>query len=57
VISFNKGFKASFVANMGWFKSRAFRTHLVLERSQALWIGFGSSRLEDGDRQEDFGLF
>ena len=38
---------------------RASRSHLALKRSQVLWIGFGSSRLEDEDRQEDLhlGLF
>jgi len=37
-------------------RAHASRTHQVLERSQTLWIVFGSSRLEDEDRQKDFGL-
>ena len=37
-------------------RARASRSHLALGWSQALWIVFGSSRLEDEDRQEDFGL-
>ena len=31
--------------------------YLALGWSQARWIAFGSSRLEDGVRQEGFGLF
>ena len=38
-------------------RARASRMHLALGWSQARWIVFGSSRLEDEDRQEDFGLF
>ena len=40
-------------------RARASRLHLALEWSQAIWIRFGSSRLEDEDRQEDLhlGLF
>jgi len=30
-------------------------SYLALIWSQAQWITFGSSRLEDGVRQEDFG--
>ena len=38
-------------------RARASRSHLALGWSQARWIMFGSGRLEDEDRQEDFGLF
>jgi len=38
-------------------RARASRSHLVLSWSQALWIVFGSGRLEDKDRQKDFSLF
>jgi len=35
-------------------RARASRLHLALGWSQAHWIVFGSGRLEDEDRQEDF---
>ena len=37
-------------------RARASRSHLVLGWSQARWIAFGSSRLEEGVLQEDLGL-
>jgi len=37
-------------------RARASRSHLALGWSQALWIVFGSSRLGEGVRQEDFNL-
>ena len=37
-------------------RAHASRSHLALGWSQTLGIVFGSSRLEDEDRQEDFGL-
>ena len=37
-------------------RARASRSHLALGWSQARWIVFGSGRLEDEDRQEDFGF-
>ena len=38
-------------------RARTSRSHLTLSWSQALWNEFGSSRLEDEDRQEDLSLF
>ena len=53
MISFNKGvFELSHVDS----RARALRSHLVLGWSQAHWIAFGSSRLEDGVRREDLGI-
>ena len=54
MFTFNKGvLELSHVDS----RARASRSHLALGWSQARWIVFGSSRLEDGDRQEDLGLF
>ena len=38
-------------------RARASKSHLALGWSLAFWIVFGSARLENEDRQEDFGLF
>ena len=54
MISFNKGVLELSHSDS---RARASRSHLALGWSQALWIVFGSSRLEDKDRQEDFDLF
>ena len=54
MISFNKGVLG---ANTCGFKSSPLRSHLALGWSQAHWIMFRSGRLEDEDRQENFGLF
>jgi len=37
-------------------RARASRSHLALGWSQARWIMFRSSRLGEGDQQENFGL-
>ena len=54
MLSFNKG-----VLELTDVDSRArvSISHLALAWSQALCIMFGSGRLEDDDRQEDFDLF
>jgi len=43
-------------ANPCRFKSSCVKIASALIWSQARWIVFGSGRLEDEDRQEDFGL-
>ena len=52
--SFNKG-----VLELSHGDSRARASKFIssIRWSQARWITFGSSRLEDGVRQEGFGLF
>ena len=54
MFSFNKGVLGLTHVDL---RARASRSHLELGWSQALWIVFGSGRLEDEDRQEDFSLF
>ena len=53
MISFNKGVLR---LSHGDSRARVLRSHLALGRSQALWIMFGSSRLGDENRREDFSL-
>jgi len=52
-----KDSKSNFESITCWFKSSCFKISSNTRRGiKLIWIEFGSSRLEDEDRQQDFDL-